>query len=456
MRGHKLSVINSWKELSPFKIAAIYALLGGLWILLSDRLLVLFVGDPVMLTRLQTLKGWFYVIITALLLYLLINHNMGVIRRSEEALRESEERYRQTVENSPNPIFSVDRNGVIQTWNKSCENVFQYGRDIIGSKYHILLKSEDRPAIEATVARVFEKKQPFSNVEITYRCRDGTLRFMVSRLYPLLNPEGRVEACVFANTDVTERRKAEEELKTAYEKLQRAHDELKTLDELKTNIIANVSHELRTPITIAKGAIELAMDEKDPKKRKELLKMAVNALVRQNFIVKDLIEAGRKDRSKKNLKLEAVNLAHAIKLVSSEFKPMLIKNKLKLKIVVEDNLPPVSADCEQIKHVLRNLIHNAIKFNKREGEIVINARERKGMVEVCVSDTGIGLHKEHLNKIFERFYQVDSSPTRHYGGTGLGLAIVKEIIQAHGGEITAESELGKGSRFCFTLPVYRG
>jgi two-component system sensor histidine kinase VicK len=105
--------------------------------------------------------------------------------------------------------------------------------------------------------------------------------------------------------------------------------------------------------------------------------------------------------------------------------------------------------------VLRNLISNAIKFNKEGGEIIIEARERGNMVEVCVSDTGIGIPEDRLDKIFERFYQVDSSPSRRYGGTGLGLAIVKETVEAHGGRITVESKLGKGSRFCFTLPAAR-
>lgn len=239
------------------------------------------------------------------------------------------------------------------------------------------------------------------------------------------------------------------------EELEKTVRELKAVDELKNNLLANVSHELRTPITIAKGALELAMDEKNVKKRNGLLKMAVNALVRQNFIVGDLIEAANLERSKSELKMEEVNLVQLITLVSDEFKPMLIKDKIKMKISIENCLPPVRADNKQLKHVLRNLISNAIKFNKEGGEIIIEARERGNMVEVCVSDTGIGIPEDRLDKIFERFYQVDSSPSRRYGGTGLGLAIVKETVEAHGGRITVESKLGKGSRFCFTLPAAR-
>jgi signal transduction histidine kinase len=222
---------------------------------------------------------------------------------------------------------------------------------------------------------------------------------------------------------------------------------------LKSNIITNVSHELRTPITIAKGALELARAEKDRETRGELLDMALNTLVRQNMIVGDLIEAARMERDGGQLKLTALNLAQAITLVSGEFKPLAIKNNVKMKVRVEEDLPVVRADYEQLRHVLRNLIHNAIKFNKEEGEIIIEAREKKSMVEVHVSDTGIGIPKDKQEEIFERFYQADSSLTRRYGGTGMGLAIAKEIVEAHGGRIWVESELGRGSRFCFTIPL---
>lgn len=244
-----------------------------------------------------------------------------------------------------------------------------------------------------------------------------------------------------------------DELKSAYDRLQRTHEELKVIDELKSNIIANVSHELRTPITIAKGAIELAMNEKDEMNRKELLKMAMDALVRQNFVIGDLIEAAYLDKGKRELNLEAINLAEIITQIKEEFEPMLLREDIKLSIRVKEGLPFARADRKQLKHVLRNLVSNAIKFNHRGGNITVEAVKKHGMVEVCVSDTGIGIPRDKLDKIFERFYQVDSSPTRRYGGTGMGLAIVKEIVKAHGGNITVESEPGKGSRFCFTLPI---
>jgi signal transduction histidine kinase len=227
---------------------------------------------------------------------------------------------------------------------------------------------------------------------------------------------------------------------------------LKALEELKSNILANISHELRTPITIAKGAIDLASAEDDPAERAKYLKMALDALARLNLIVEDVIEAASFKKGATQPKFDRVDILNLITRVCRDFRPLLNRDRINLKIV-SGPLPPVKGDPELLRHALRNLISNAIKFNRRGGSIIIEARSRGEEVEVCVTDTGIGIPEDELDKIFDIFYQVDASPTRRYGGTGLGLALVKEIAEAHGGEITVESQLGKGSTFCLTLPV---
>ncbi|RMF91656.1 MAG: PAS domain S-box protein, partial [Methanobacteriota archaeon] len=242
-----------------------------------------------------------------------------------------------------------------------------------------------------------------------------------------------------------------------HEETRRAYEELKTLDELKANIIANVSHELRTPLTIASTALELCLSDDVPdEERRELLEMAQEALWRQNMVVENLIEAAAMSAVEKRLRLKPVDLARVIEQVRNEFTPVLIKEKLRMQSSVEPDLPLVRADREKLLLVLRNLVGNAVKFNKEGGSITIKAGVKSGMVEVCVADTGVGIPKSEIGRIFDRLYQVDSSTTRVHGGTGMGLAIVKEIVEAHGGRITVESRVGKGSQFCFTLPIQKG
>jgi signal transduction histidine kinase len=234
--------------------------------------------------------------------------------------------------------------------------------------------------------------------------------------------------------------------------LQEAYEELRSLDELKSNILANVSHELRTPITIAKGAIQLAKDMEDTKKRGDVLDMAFNALTRQNMIVEDLLEAARMKKTDTRLSLEEVDVRNVIRRITEEFRPFATKKGIKLRLRLDESLPVIKADYKRFEHVLRNLLSNALKFTE-EGSITVEAKGRDRDVLICVSDTGIGIAEEYHEKIFQYLYQIDSSGTRRYGGTGMGLAIVKEIVEAHGGKVTVESKPGKGSRFCFTLPI---
>jgi PAS domain S-box-containing protein len=237
------------------------------------------------------------------------------------------------------------------------------------------------------------------------------------------------------------------------EETRKAYEELKSLDELKSNLIATVSHELKTPITIGKSAVELAMKEEDPDRRREMLVMALDAWKREDRIASDLIDTARLERGELKLSLESIDLGDVITLCIGDMKRMARKKKVKIRASIPDELPRVTGDFKALKHVCHNLIDNAIKFNKDGGEVLIEAGGKNGMVEVRVSDTGIGIPKDKQEEIFERFYQADNSLTRHYGGTGMGLVIVKEIIEAHGGEIKVESEPGKGSRFTFTLPI---
>lgn len=234
--------------------------------------------------------------------------------------------------------------------------------------------------------------------------------------------------------------------------LREAFGELKSLDELKSNIIANVSHELRTPITIAQGAIQLAKEVKDERKRNKLLTLAFNALSRQNMIVADLLEATRMRRTGIKLSLERVDLKDIIHNVIEEFKPVAAKKGIKMNSRIDKGLPLIKADYVRLEHVLGNLLSNALKFTEN-GSVTVEAKRSGKDVVVCVEDTGIGIAEEYYEKIFQYLYQIDSSGTRRFGGTGMGLAIVKEIVETHGGKVTVDSQPGKGSRFCFTLPI---
>jgi signal transduction histidine kinase len=245
-----------------------------------------------------------------------------------------------------------------------------------------------------------------------------------------------------------------EDLEEEKKKLQVAYDELRTLDETKSNIISNVSHELRTPITIATSSIDLALEEDDRDSRERLLHMARRALMRQDRIVGNLIEAARIHRRELKVNIEDINIGEVAQIAVGEIRPFAKEKGLEVDLDAPDIL--VKADFEEIRHVLLNLLDNAVKFTDKGGRIKVSAKTEQGMAVIRVEDTGLGIPEEFHQKIFDRLYQIDATATRRFGGTGMGLALAKEVVEAHGGAIAVESRPGKGSTFIFTLPLAEG
>lgn len=244
-----------------------------------------------------------------------------------------------------------------------------------------------------------------------------------------------------------------ENLERRVEKGEAEMKALKELDRLKDELISNVSHELRTPLTIAKSAIEIAGREEEGEEVRRVLGVGREALIRQDFIIGNLVEIAEFQKGDFRIKPEPLDMGHLLKLAVKTIEPVAKKKNIKLELSVSEEVSPVWGDFRALQKVVLNLLDNAFKFNKEGGRVIVEAKGAENFVEVSVADTGVGIPKELYEKIFERFYQVDGSLTRRYGGTGMGLAVAKEIVKAHGGDIKVESELGRGSKFTFKVPV---
>ena len=231
-----------------------------------------------------------------------------------------------------------------------------------------------------------------------------------------------------------------------------ANERLKELDKLKSDFVSMVSHELKTPLAAMRTSAQvLDMADAGEETKREMLDIILRNIDRQTNLVNDLLDLSRIESGRMELKIGSVSLDSVIADSIESVKQAASEGDIKLNVELSESLASVKGDREKLTQVVINLLNNAIKFTPRSGEISIKARELNGQVEVKVSDTGIGIPPEDLDSVFDKFYQVDSTLTREAGGTGLGLAICKGIIEAHNGRIWAESELGKGSTFVFTL-----
>jgi two-component system phosphate regulon sensor histidine kinase PhoR len=235
------------------------------------------------------------------------------------------------------------------------------------------------------------------------------------------------------------------------------HDvtELRRLETVRTEFVANVSHELRTPLTAIHGYLETliggGLDE--PEHARRFLEIVFRHTERLGRLLDDLTDLSDIELGRVRLQLVPVAVADVVESVVAIMEPRAETRGVTLTSAVSPDMPEVTADHDRLEQILINLVDNAVKYTNAGGRVTVSARRVDGVVEIAVADTGVGIPPGDLPRITERFYRVDKARSRELGGTGLGLAIVKHLVSAHGGELTIESEPGRGTTVRVELPV---
>lgn len=244
-------------------------------------------------------------------------------------------------------------------------------------------------------------------------------------------------------------------LKKNREELERYCEDLKELDKLKSEFVATASHELRSPLGIVRGYLEVVKDgilgEVNEDQRERLAK-ALAHVDELTSLTDELLDLSRIEAKKWKVVKKPLALAEVVTSALARVESKARERKHDITVDIPSNLPRVKADKESVVRVLANILDNAVKFTPEKGKIAIHALDEEEKIHIVVEDSGIGISREHLPKIFDRFYTVESSLTKKLAGVGLGLSIAKGIVEAHGGEIWVESTPGKGTKVHFTLP----
>jgi two-component system, OmpR family, phosphate regulon sensor histidine kinase PhoR len=229
--------------------------------------------------------------------------------------------------------------------------------------------------------------------------------------------------------------------------------EMRSLQTMRRHFIGNVSHELRTPLAGIKAVVETLQDGAIDDRRTALdfLDRIDHEVDNLTQIVNELIEISRLESGKADLRRQPFDLNQLIRQVMNHLEPQAERKKISLISDLQEHQALLNADRDRLRQVVTNILHNAIKFTPEGGKITLSTRATPAEVTVAVTDTGIGISREDLPHIFERFFKADRS--RSAEGSGLGLAIARHIVQAHGGEIRVQSQEGRGSTFSFTLPL---
>jgi signal transduction histidine kinase len=284
-------------------------------------------------------------------------------------------------------------------------------------------------------------------------------------------------ALLTSNMHLASVRESFRDLEDKTQKLQSAYDRLKELDRLKSNFLATVSHELRTPLTSIIGYSEMLSEGlagELSSEQREFVQTIREKGEQLLGLIKGLLDLSKFESGTMTLRKTNADVAKVAREVVSTLQPTALKKEVRFELSVEPGLPRLWADPERLRQILLNLSENAVKFTPPGGTITIGAKlsaidsalspEAGGMVllgtkrtavEFRVSDTGIGIPEREREKVFDAFYQVDSSSTREQGGTGLGLSIVKRLVDGHDGVIHIESNQPQGSVFVVTIPIKR-
>jgi two-component system sensor histidine kinase VicK len=234
----------------------------------------------------------------------------------------------------------------------------------------------------------------------------------------------------------------------------------KELERLKSNFVSSVSHELRTPLIAMEKSLSLILNKKAgplSKMQEEFLAISERNLKRLSRLIDDLLDLSKLEAGKMELKLTVSSVEKIINESVESLDTWAKTKSINIKRKIQEGIPEVNIDPDKIIQVLNNLIGNAIKFTPENGNItieaVLNSNSESREVQVTITDSGIGIPKEALQKIFDKFYQVGERVATDISGTGIGLSLVKELVELHGGKIWAESEKGQGAKFTFTLPL---
>lgn len=240
-------------------------------------------------------------------------------------------------------------------------------------------------------------------------------------------------------------------------RLAEANRKLRTLDEMKSNLISTVSHELRTPLTIIQAQAALVFDEitgSINENQRESLDSVLRNCHRLGALIDDILNISKLEAGKMKLSRTKTDIKALLSELIHDFKPKFQARSQDLSLKAQDNISPVLVDREKIIQVLTNLIGNAHKFTPEGGNVVVEAKQKGDYVIVEVRDSGIGISEEDQKVVFDKFSQAKKEPGAGARGTGLGLAIAKEIVELHAGNIWVKSQLGKGSAFAFSLPIF--
>jgi PAS domain S-box-containing protein len=375
-----------------------------------------------------------------------IANREATLRSAEEKLRQSELHYRSLIENTSDIIALIDRQGRFKYASPSIVRILGVETEAAAGALGDFLDEKGKVALDEAIHRSASAWGASEQVEVDAQHSSGAIRTLEVSLHNMLDSPA-VNGIVANIRDITERRRAAD--------LSREKEAAEAANKAKSNFLANMSHELRTPLNAIIGYSEMLQEMAADDGHEEYqgdLKKIHSAGQHLLELINDVLDISKIEAGKMDLYIESFSLDQTIEEVQAVVDPLAKKNSNQLVIEKPAELGLIRADATKVRQCLLNLLSNACKFTSN-GTVRLEAARHDDWITFEVSDTGIGMTKEQMGKLFRAFQQADSSTTRKFGGTGLGLAISRRFCQIMNGDITVRSEPGQGTTFTMRIPV---
>ncbi|MGH9972124.1 MAG: PAS domain-containing hybrid sensor histidine kinase/response regulator [Pyrinomonadaceae bacterium] len=381
--------------------------------------------------------------------------DISELKRAQEALRESAERFRFMAESMPQKIFTAKPSGDVDyfnaQWLEFTGLTFEQIRDWGWTQF---IHPDD---VGENIRRwkYSIETGDYFQLEHRFRRKDGTYHWHLSRAHAMRDAEGKVLMWIGSNTEIDDQKRAEVELKELMKREREARATAEIANRVKDEFLAIVSHELRTPLNAIVGWAQLlksgTLDQRESERAIQTIDRNAKA---QGTIINELLDTSRIISGKLKLDRQPIDLAGVINAALDVVRPASDAKAIEIVAVVEPEAGLVAGDSVRLQQVVWNLLSNAVKFTPKKGRIEVQLKRAGTDVVIVVRDTGMGIPPDFLPHIFERFQQADTSEKRTHGGLGLGLSIVRNLVEMHSGNVQAESEgEGLGATFVVTLPI---
>ncbi len=397
--------------------------------------------------------------------------NITEPKQAEEALNQERNFVSAVFETASALVMVLDTEGRVVRFNRACEQTSGYSAEEAKGKYfwEVFSVPEETANARAIFNRLLAGQFPI-NDEGYWTAKDGLRRAIAWSSTVLLNRYGAVVHVIATGVDITKRKEIEQKLKEAISDLAHSNRELdkssneikeanrrlRDLDEIKSHFISAASHELRTPLTSIKGYVESVLeDEVGPlnEKQREFLGYVKTSTERLHRLLNELLDISKIESGQVKMDKDLTNLKDLLQEEVMIFKAQAGNKNISLNVELDPHLREIYCDADKVKEIMDNLISNAVKYTSKGGHVTIAAKNYGSGIQIDVEDTGIGIQKEDLNRIFEPFQHIEKNGTGDEESTGLGLTLVKRIAEAHEGNVSVKSEEGKGSIFTVVLPL---